>query len=128
MVCTFTAKALQPNKIVVDHFLPWSYVGHNQKWNLCPTTQQTNSRKSDKLPSETYFLNLLNTQMLTLKWVRNTKSDKDWRAFVEDYEISLQLKEDELLDRTKVQEALRSVIHPHYQLARNMGFEADWTH
>jgi len=128
LVCTFTAEALQPGKIVVDHFLPWSYVGHNQKWNLCPTTQPTNSRKSDKLPSEVYFRNLLNTQLLTLQWVRETKSDKDWRAFVEDYEVSLQLRDDELLDHSKLQNALRSAIQPHYQLAKNMGFEADWTH
>lgn len=128
LVCTFTEEVLRPEKIVVDHFLPWSYVGHNQKWNLCPTTQPTNSLKSNKLPRESYFSNLLNVQMHTLKWVRATKSDKEWTVFVEDYEIALQLREDELLDRSKVCDALLRVIHPHYQLAKNMGFATEWVY
>lgn len=124
--CTFTGNPIQPGEIVVDHFLPWSYVGHNQKWNLCPTTQATNSRKSDVLPSDTYLENLVRIQMTTLKWVRNNKPDKDWSVFIEEYETALQLNEGELLIQRNLDEAIRSAIQPHFQLAKNMGFDSDW--
>ena len=34
----------------VDHFIPWSFVLHNQLWNLVPSFQRINSSKSDRLP------------------------------------------------------------------------------
>lgn len=124
--CTFTRNPIQPSEIVVDHFLPWSYVGHNQKWNLCPTTQAINSRKSDLLPSDTYLKSLVDIQMLTLQWVRNTKPERDWSIFIEEYETALQLKDDELLIYPRVDEAIRSALQPHFQLAKNLGFSSEW--
>jgi len=53
ITCTYSNKTLAYEEIVVDHYLPWSYFGHDQSWNLCPTIQSINSKKSDRLPSET---------------------------------------------------------------------------
>ena len=33
----------------MDHFIPWSFVLHNQMWNLVPTFKNINSQKSDNL-------------------------------------------------------------------------------
>jgi len=48
--CTYSNIPLAGEEIVVDHYLPWSYLGHDQSWNLCPTIQSLNSKKSDRLP------------------------------------------------------------------------------
>ena len=40
----------------IDHFVPWSYVSHDELWNLSPTTKSINSSKSNNLPEwNNYF-------------------------------------------------------------------------
>lgn len=34
----------------LDHVLPWSFVAHDQLWNLVPVHSNTNSSKGDRLP------------------------------------------------------------------------------
>ena len=47
---------LAPENISIDHFVPWSYVAHDEFWNLHPTTRAINSSKSNRLPEwELYF-------------------------------------------------------------------------
>ena len=47
---------LAPENISIDHFVPWSYVAHDEFWNLHPTTRAINSSKSNHLPEwELYF-------------------------------------------------------------------------
>ena len=42
--------------ISIDHFIPWSYVAHDEFWNLSPTTKSINSSKSNNLPKwDKYF-------------------------------------------------------------------------
>lgn len=41
----------QYGSISIDHFLPWTFVLHDQMWNLVPTFHTINSAKSDALPS-----------------------------------------------------------------------------
>ncbi|MCD8073441.1 MAG: hypothetical protein LUF27_00100 [Lachnospiraceae bacterium] len=42
--------------ISIDHFVPWSFVAHDELWNLHPTTKSINSSKSNHLPDwTTYF-------------------------------------------------------------------------
>ena len=50
---------LTAKDISIDHFVPWSYVAHDEMWNLNPTTKSINSSKSNKLPDwNTYFKRL----------------------------------------------------------------------
>ncbi|MDY5576621.1 MAG: HNH endonuclease domain-containing protein [Lachnospiraceae bacterium] len=37
------------NDISIDHFVPWSYVAHDEMWNLNPTTKSINSSKRNNL-------------------------------------------------------------------------------
>lgn len=47
---------LTEKDISIDHFVPWSYVAHDEMWNLNPTTKSINSSKSNNLPDwDTYF-------------------------------------------------------------------------
>lgn len=124
--CTYTSELLHAEDIVVDHYLPWSYVGHDQSWNLCPTTRSINSKKSNKLPNKSSFKNLALIQHKTLRWMRDSLSEKKWKLFSEDYVSSLQIAENKLLDNSELERALEQALAPHYLLAQNMGFEVDW--
>lgn len=47
---------LMQETLSIDHFIPWSYVAHDEFWNLHPTTKSINSSKSNNLPAwERYF-------------------------------------------------------------------------
>ena len=47
---------LDGKDLSIDHFVPWSYVAHDEFWNLHPTTRGINSSKSNHLPDwNTYF-------------------------------------------------------------------------
>jgi hypothetical protein len=126
--CTYSGNFINPKEIVVDHFLPWSYLGHDQYWNLCPTIQLINSKKSDRLPADLYLNSLIDIQQKTLFWVKNSKNKNDWNSFSEVYISALQLTEDELLNKIIFESALKRTILPHYQLAKNMGFSNNWSY
>ena len=67
---------LRKNDMSIDHFVPWSYVAHDEIWNLHPTTRSFNSRKSNHLPDwEMYFKKLcqLEYKSYKLMW-KNEKS------------------------------------------------------
>ena len=49
---------LDPNNFALDHFLPWTFVVHNQIWNLTPMDRSLNSSKSDQIPRDSYIRRL----------------------------------------------------------------------
>ena len=54
---------LTDKDISIDHFVPWSYVAHDEFWNLSPTTRSINSSKSNNLPKwDIYFPKLSELQ------------------------------------------------------------------
>jgi hypothetical protein len=124
--CTYSNSLIESEEIVVDHYLPWSYLGHDQSWNLCPTVQSINSKKSDQFPSEAYLKSLALIQHRTLHWMKQTQSKKKWGLFSEEYLSALQISEEQLLDRSELELALERASTPHYLLAKNMGFKAGW--
>ena len=53
--CFYCGKVLKPDKIDVDHFVPWSFIKDDNLWNLvlaCPTC---NRSKNDRLPEKRYL-------------------------------------------------------------------------
>ena len=48
--CIYTGREIHIGNYAVDHFMPWSFVAHDQLWNLIPADNSINSSKSDKLP------------------------------------------------------------------------------
>ena len=53
---------LDKDSISLDHYLPWSFVAHDQLWNLIPTTPSVNSSKSNNIPAENYFSDFVKLQ------------------------------------------------------------------
>ena len=48
--------ALNEKNISIDHFVPWSYVAHDELWNLTPTTRRINSSKKQQPAGLEYLL------------------------------------------------------------------------
>ncbi len=52
----YTNEPLNGKEYAIDHFIPWSYIAHDEIWNLIPADCSMNSRKSNLLPKwDTYF-------------------------------------------------------------------------
>lgn len=62
---------LEPEKIVIDHFIPWSYLAHDELWNLNPTIQTINSSKGNNLPDWNRYVDALCKQEYGAYQIRN---------------------------------------------------------
>ena len=114
----------------IDHFVPWSYVAHDELWNLSPTTRSINSSKSNKLPKwNLYFEKLfrLEYQAYCLVWknydllgLYNKCLDEHCNS--DDVRRRLYRKG---IAEEEYRVNIESVILPVYTAAANMGFE-EW--
>lgn len=57
--CFYCGKTLQPDKIDVDHFIPWSFIKDDNLWNLVLACPACNRRKKDKLSADRYLADLI---------------------------------------------------------------------
>lgn len=116
--CIYSGNLLNPDDLSLDHFLPWSYVVHNQLWNLIPTSRSLNSAKNDWLPSlEMYFERFVRLQYQIMRHYANQKK---W-ALLEDYTyISNESLENMSLE--SFQNVLSKQIFPQWQTAQHLGF------
>ncbi len=47
--CIYSNAILKKESLSLDHYLPWSFVAHDQLWNLIPTIPSVNSAKSNNI-------------------------------------------------------------------------------
>lgn len=57
--CFYCGKPLKPNKVDVDHFIPWSFIKDDKLWNLVLACSTCNRKKNDKLPERGYLDNII---------------------------------------------------------------------
>lgn len=118
---------LHEKDLSIDHFVPWSYVAHDELWNLIPTTKSINSSKSNNLPNwEIYFERLARQeyQSYELMWKYDQihkEFDKCAREHINNDEIRYRVYR-EGLDFHDFTGELQSIILPVYQSAKNCGF------
>ena len=116
--------------ISIDHFVPWSYVAHDEFWNLLPTTRSINSSKSNNLPEWNEYWSRMSGQAYrsyTLMW----ENDMLHEAFnkcadhhLNDINIRHRLyREGQSQDEFCGE--LKTVMLPVYQSAKNVGFR-EW--
>lgn len=124
--CIYSNQAIQKYQISLDHFLPWSFVAHDFLWNIIPTEKGVNSAKGDNLPDiKLYFDPFSKLQYNAFQAVFNPKKVKNF----EDY--TLLFKKDEVteiksLSFAEFRETLYNTVIPQIQIAKNMGFTANW--
>lgn len=121
---------LSRTDISLDHFVPWSYVAHDELWNLVPTTKSQNSSKSDNLPEwNKYFKRLCEVQYLAYQTIWSNAEiyalfEKCKKNHINSDDVALKLysngiKKEEYCKRLEEQ------ILPAYNAAKNLGF-AQW--
>lgn len=120
--CLYTGKLLTPRNYDLDHFIPWSFVSHDQLWNLMPADSSINSSKSNRLPDlDCYLPNLAKAQQAALRinLQRNCQP-----KLLEDY-FSLGFSPQEIveMDHEHLLDCFTKTFAPLSQIAQNMGFE-----
>ncbi len=121
LVCIYSGQAITKQNISLDHFLPWSYVVHDQIWNIIPTTRQVNSAKNDALPSiDLYFENYSQLQFAGFQFHAQNSPKK----FLEDYSILFNQSIGDIYSQPfeYFREGLKRTILPQLQMAQNLGF------
>lgn len=130
----YTSKSLDLDNCQVhgsfslDHFVPWSFVLHDELWNLIPTFKTINSSKSDKLPDlERYLADYCHIHYSAFE---HMKQNPKYKKILEDYlTIGGNLNSMEILNSDVVvnedafTDSMRKAINPIYQIAYNQGFE-----
>lgn len=105
----------------LDHFLPWSFVAHDQLWNLHPTTISANSSKGNKLPHSKYVHGFSNLQYEMFLLIRNLgrKEYHDYRSF-------LLGSEEDYFNRDWFVENFKGRLANQMEVASGMGFQENW--
>ena len=120
---------LEADNISIDHFVPWSYVAHDEFWNLHPTTRSINSSKSNHLPDwDTYFPRFaeLEHQSYQMIWkydVVQQEFRKCAREHLNNPEVEHRLYRQGLCEDEFIGQ-LREVIYPIYLSAKTCGFSS----
>ena len=121
----FTADMFEERgPLSIDHFIPWSFVLHDEAWNLVPMFRNANSSKHDGLPSlDAYLRPLCEQQFDALLTVRERE-----RRHHAVYESYLAIDPNAMrYERTagaleSFTDAVSRAIVPLHQIARNQGF------
>jgi transcriptional regulator with XRE-family HTH domain len=127
--CIYSQVELDKDNISLDHYLPWSFVAHDQLWNLIPTTPSVNSSKSNSLPAEKYFIDFVKLQHQGLIIYAQNNSEKKWLNYAEDYIAELKVSQpDDLLDLNIISNAYSKTLKPLISLAQVQGFNQNWVY
>lgn len=107
----------------IDHFIPWSFVMHDEMWNLVPTFKNINSSKSDKLLRyENYIDDFCDIQYEAFSFMCDTNRKKDLEPYVDILRLENPLDFYKYKGKEGFSEKLKTSIAPIYQIAVNQGF------
>ncbi len=107
----------------IDHFLPWSFVAHDQLWNLTPVQLSTNCSKNDVLPDLDHYLPRL--ARLHFDAIQTASRQP---KLLEDYTECFKLDTVALLalGERDLAAKYREIMVPQSQIAMNLGFRSGW--
>ena len=107
----------------VDHFIPWSFVLHDESWNLVPMFRNANSSKGDKLPMlDAYLRPFCEQQFDALLTLRGCGRHK--KMFESYMQIDVRIMQYERTEASLLSftDAVSKVVVPLHQIALNQGF------
>lgn len=118
--CIYSGQVITSENLSLDHFLPWSYVAHDQLWNIIPTTRKVNSTKSNSLPSlELYFEAFARLQFEIVEFYLGKSDSKILEDYSQVFKVDLSS-----LSSSRFKEKLEQIIFPQFQIAQNTGFSS----
>lgn len=113
----------------IDHFIPWSFVLHDEMWNLVPTFKNINSAKSNSLLDyNKYIKKFCSAQYKAFSYLCDSKAKSSTeKNAIEEYANMLKIDNpyeySKYSTQYKFDESIRQCISPLYQIALNQGFE-----
>ena len=126
--CIYSKQTLPSSGFSLDHYLPWSFVAHDQPWNLIPTFPEINSSKSNYIPDGQYFDEFINLQHLGLSVAKESMGNQKWSNYIEPYIVDLKITdENNLLDLQILKSAYDSTLTPLIAIAMRQGFSV-WSY
>ncbi|MBD1871669.1 hypothetical protein H6F95_31085 [Cyanobacteria bacterium FACHB-471] len=124
--CIYSGQPLSLDKIALDHYLPWSFVAHDQIWNLIPVVPEANSSKSNNLPAMQYFSAFVAIQHLGLTTSHKNLGEKAWGKYIEPFISDLRMDTEDLLSLDRLENAYSATVQPLIKLAEKQGFSSNW--
>lgn len=120
--CIYTNRKLNIDCFAVDHFIPWSFVAHDQLWNLIPSDISINSSKNDRLPAlDKYLVKLAEEHRNAIRIYLKTGGSPD---ALEDFSALGYNPQDLLvMNRERFISTYQQTFNPLFQIAQNMGYE-----
>lgn len=121
---------LTKKDISIDHFVPWSYVAHDEFWNLHPTTKSINSSKSNNLPNwQEYFPLFCKQEYLAYQMIwKYEKVHVVFEECAKEHLNSIEIRHKlyrKGLEEEQFNKQLYDVVFPVYKSAKNCGF-GEW--
>ena len=120
--CIYTNKVLGMNDFDLDHFIPWSFVSHNQNWNLIPADGSFNSSKSDRIPELEYYLPKMTDMQHKALCLYVPQSGKKDSVLDEYFALGVSPKDLMSMSDEEFLNTYRKTFSPLSQMAVNMGF------
>ena len=120
--CLYCRGQIDISAYDLDHFLPWSWIAHDQMWNLIPAVSNCNSAKSDKLPSVKLVGALAEYHFELLKFFRE-KPESGWQKLIDDYIVGLNVEQEDLKKQDRLANAYENTIKAQLALAKQQGFD-----
>lgn len=122
---------LNPREIVIDHFVPWSYLTHDELWNLNPTRKEVNNQKSNNLPDWKKYIDAL-CQLQYQAYQLGSQDDTVKKVFDECKKVHI--NDDRIREQLyypgktarQFSTELKEILYPIYESARKSGFQSGW--
>ena len=123
ITCIYTDTSLGIKQFELDHFMPWSFVSHNQNWNLIPANGSINSSKSNRIPELKHYLpKMAKEQHKALRLYIPVSKEKD-AILNEYYALGASPKDLMQMNDEAFLQKFYDTFSPLSQMALNMGFQ-----
>lgn len=124
----YSGRILTNDDYEVDHFVPSSYIAHDEIWNLLPMDSSLNSQKSNKLPEwNKYFPQFADGQYFMYHTVfTRGLFQEEFNKCYRDNIISPWAQEELFIpgkSETEFKILLENNLHPIYDAARSQGYK-----
>ncbi len=114
-----TGSRVDPGNFHLDHYIPFSFVLHNQIWNLAPLEPVSNLEKSDILPDwDSTFEIFSDNQYRFYSWVQ----EKSRKTVLDEY-LNV-LKDREVSGYSEFASWLSATLKPQWLAASGMGYSS----
>lgn len=120
--CAYRNEQIAPDDFTLDHIIPWSFVCHDELWNLIPASRSVNSSKGTTLPSDSQLKMITNVQFDFLQFLHGRCTYSLWNRILHSYKTELKLPTQKIMNASDFESSYFRVMSTTRELARQNGF------